>query len=118
MAAGVFGTWQVLSAQDQLGHSRPVALHAQARVAWLDQVPSRREQLQKLSQGTVSNPYDVLIIGGGATGTGCAVDAATRCGGATCSTVQLVSWRPHDQRMERLTPGVLYALQRPEDRFD
>jgi len=49
-----------------------------ARVAWLDQVPSRREQLRRLAEGTPSSPYDVLIVGGGATGTGCAVDAVTR----------------------------------------
>lgn len=42
-------------------------------------MPSRAQQLTHLSQGTEDNPYDVLIIGGGATGTGCAVDAATRC---------------------------------------
>ena len=43
------------------------------------QVPSRAEQLSKLQQGTLQNPFDVLVIGGGATGTGCAVDATTRC---------------------------------------
>jgi len=42
------------------------------------QTPSRAEQLAKLQQGTLQNPFDVLVIGGGATGTGCAVDATTR----------------------------------------
>jgi glycerol-3-phosphate dehydrogenase len=42
------------------------------------QVPSRAEQLAKLQQGTLQNPIDVRVIGGGATGTGCAVDATTR----------------------------------------
>jgi hypothetical protein len=42
------------------------------------QVPSRAQQLTHLAQGTEDSPYDVLVIGGGATGTGCAVDAATR----------------------------------------
>lgn len=98
-----------------------------ARPAWInDALPSRQEQLRRLSQGTPANPFDILIIGGaqrgeaigraaaratsagraappgppsgsggssalcplsaaaatagGATGTGCAVDAATRCG--------------------------------------
>ncbi|GMH33409.1 hypothetical protein BSKO_01243 [Bryopsis sp. KO-2023] len=41
-------------------------------------VPSRKEQISTLAQGTKSNPFDVLIIGGGATGAGCALDAATR----------------------------------------
>ncbi len=44
---------------------------------WM-QVPSRQQQLQHLANGTADNPFDLLIIGGGATGTGCAVDAATR----------------------------------------
>ena len=42
-------------------------------------IPSRRDQLARLSQASSpSSPYDVLIIGGGATGTGIALDAATR----------------------------------------
>ncbi|XP_023288384.1 glycerol-3-phosphate dehydrogenase, mitochondrial [Orussus abietinus] len=37
-------------------------------------LPSREEQVKTLK----SNDYDVLIIGGGATGSGCALDACTR----------------------------------------
>lgn len=44
--------------------------------------PPRQELLQKLKENSdsalESNVFDVLIIGGGATGTGCALDAATR----------------------------------------
>eukprot|EP00884_Botryococcus_braunii_P011342 jgi/Botrbrau1/20208/Bobra.31_1s0005.1 len=40
--------------------------------------PPRSEQLAALRKGTKANPFDILIIGGGATGTGCALDAATR----------------------------------------
>ena len=40
--------------------------------------PPRQEHITRLAQGTRDNPFDVLIIGGGATGTGCALDAATR----------------------------------------
>lgn len=43
-----------------------------------DRVPSREEQLASLAKGTAKNPFDVLVIGGGATGTGCALDAVTR----------------------------------------
>ena len=46
--------------------------------AWADasvSAPSRREQLRKLR---ANEEFDVLIIGGGATGAGAAVDAATR----------------------------------------
>lgn len=38
-------------------------------------LPSREDQLKTLKKGEV---YDVLIIGGGATGAGCALDACTR----------------------------------------
>lgn len=38
------------------------------------QVPTRETQLKKLQ----TEDYDVLVIGGGATGSGCALDAATR----------------------------------------
>jgi len=41
-------------------------------------VPSRAQQLAKLKESSVDKPYDVLIIGGGGTGTGTALDATTR----------------------------------------
>lgn len=41
-------------------------------------VPTRDVQLARLRRASVTNPFDVLIIGGGATGTGCAVDALSR----------------------------------------
>lgn len=43
-----------------------------------ERVPTREEQLTRLRAATRDAPYDVIIIGGGATGAGCAVDAATR----------------------------------------
>ncbi len=39
-------------------------------------LPSRAEQLAKLK--SPNKVFDVLVIGGGATGTGVALDAATR----------------------------------------
>lgn len=39
------------------------------------QLPTREDQLKTLKSG---GTYDVLIIGGGATGAGCALDACTR----------------------------------------
>ena len=41
-------------------------------------VPSRSDQESALVKATSSNPLDVLVIGGGATGSGVALDAATR----------------------------------------
>lgn len=58
---------------------------ADARPVLGEKVPSREEQWAKLAKGTAQNPYDVLIIGGGATGAGCAVDAATRCAVGFCA---------------------------------
>ena len=49
-----------------------------SRIDYLEKVPSRKEQVQKLAGGSEHNPFDVLVIGGGATGTGCALDAVTR----------------------------------------
>ena len=39
--------------------------------------PSREANIDRL-QGSVTNPFDVLVIGGGATGAGCALDATLR----------------------------------------
>jgi len=36
---------------------------------------NRKEQIEKIN---TNNNYDIIIIGGGATGLGCAVDAASR----------------------------------------
>lgn len=48
------------------------------RIDYLSKVPSRAEQLRKLADGSERNPFDVLVIGGGATGSGCALDSITR----------------------------------------
>lgn len=41
-------------------------------------VPSRSVQESALIGASLSNPLDILVIGGGATGSGVALDAATR----------------------------------------
>lgn len=40
--------------------------------------PSRDEMWKQLKRAGPTQPFDVLVIGGGATGTGCALDATTR----------------------------------------
>ncbi|KAI8813018.1 FAD dependent oxidoreductase-domain-containing protein [Cladochytrium replicatum] len=40
--------------------------------------PSRKQLIERLKASTEENPFDLLVIGAGATGAGCAVDAATR----------------------------------------
>lgn len=47
-------------------------------------VPPRQQQLQRLAASKPAKrqpgrPFDILVIGGGATGCGIALDAATRC---------------------------------------
>ncbi|KAI3776695.1 hypothetical protein L1987_46483 [Smallanthus sonchifolius] len=42
-------------------------------------VPSRTVQESSLIAANSGNPLDILVIGGGATGCGVALDAATRC---------------------------------------
>ena len=55
-------------------------------------IPSRAEQLRRLNvNGTTDAPYDVLVIGGGATGAGIAFDAATRTNSAGESNVLKVA---------------------------
>eukprot|EP00466_Bigelowiella_natans_P006335 jgi/Bigna1/140993/aug1.59_g15701 len=46
-----------------------------AAVPGIRDVPGREEMLKKLKSG---DEFDILVIGGGATGAGVAVDAATR----------------------------------------
>lgn len=41
-------------------------------------VPSRESQQSTLMAASKANPFDVLVIGGGATGAGAALDAVTR----------------------------------------
>lgn len=42
---------------------------------WLDDYPSREAQIDRMGK---ESEYDIVVIGGGATGCGVAVDAASR----------------------------------------
>jgi glycerol-3-phosphate dehydrogenase len=67
------------SARFLLQGSAPTAdAEADAGLLARGPVPTREQQLARLRAGSKEHPFDVLIIGGGATGTGCALDAATR----------------------------------------
>jgi hypothetical protein len=48
-------------------------------------IPLRASMVRQLHTATRDNPLDILVIGGGATGTGTALDAVTRC-----------VWLPHE----------------------
>ncbi|KAG7236180.1 hypothetical protein INR49_001290 [Caranx melampygus] len=61
-------TWKLKA---RLAH---VAAEAELKVPFADELPSRQAQLAALR----TEEFDVLIVGGGATGAGCALDAVTR----------------------------------------
>ena len=67
------------AAKKHVGDPFPFAPTLNREVPGPKGIPSRAEQVRKLhSNGTRDAPYDVLVIGGGATGAGIAFDAATR----------------------------------------
>lgn len=53
--------------------------HEGSAVVSLGSVPPRTAQLSTLARSRSTAPFDVLVIGGGATGCGIALDAAARC---------------------------------------
>lgn len=61
-------------------HDWNVLQEDEANLLSAKQIPSRKAMVQSLRRTTPENPMDILVIGGGATGTGVALDAATRCG--------------------------------------
>eukprot|EP00879_Flechtneria_rotunda_P027540 GHRR01029506.1.p1 GENE.GHRR01029506.1~~GHRR01029506.1.p1 ORF type:complete len:136 (+),score=25.16 GHRR01029506.1:94-501(+) len=60
----------LLNSADSNGSSNDVQL--------LATVPTRQQQVAHLSSSRPNQPFELLVIGGGATGCGIAVDAATR----------------------------------------
>lgn len=71
LAAGGYAAFALQrdrSAHNEVRVSIPLKAEAPA-------IPSRSELLDKMAK---TDQFDVLVIGGGATGTGCAVDGATR----------------------------------------
>lgn len=67
-----------------------MAAEAELRVPFADELPSRQAQLAALQN---TEEFDVLVVGGGATGAGCALDAVTRSKLAlNCLQVHHLSW--------------------------
>ncbi len=52
-----------------------VEAQGELKVTFKDALPTREEQLSTLRN---TEEFDVLVVGGGATGSGCALDAVTR----------------------------------------
>ncbi|KAK5847978.1 hypothetical protein PBY51_017065 [Eleginops maclovinus] len=76
--ATVFGLSQLIEyrkTQHGLARLANVAAEAEVRVPFADEFPSRQAQLAALQN---TEEFDVLVVGGGATGAGCALDAVTR----------------------------------------
>nr|XP_046238132.1 glycerol-3-phosphate dehydrogenase, mitochondrial isoform X3 [Scatophagus argus] len=76
--ATVFGLSQLIEyRKKQHGGARlaHVAAEAELRAHFADELPSRQAQLAALQN---TEEFDVLVVGGGATGVGCALDAVTR----------------------------------------
>mmetsp|Transcript_31249 Transcript_31249/g.57950 ORF Transcript_31249/g.57950 Transcript_31249/m.57950 type:complete len:907 (+) Transcript_31249:25-2745(+) len=73
-----------------VGDPFPLTPTLNAEVPGPTGIPSRVEQIRKLNaNGTADSPYDILVIGGGATGAGIAFDAATRTNAAGQSTLKV-----------------------------
>jgi glycerol-3-phosphate dehydrogenase len=80
--------------------------------------PSRPELLSQLAQhGTAERPLDLLIIGGGATGAGCAVDAAVR--GLKVACVEREDWSSGtSSKSTKLVHGGVRYLEKAIKEFD
>ncbi|XP_014905198.1 glycerol-3-phosphate dehydrogenase, mitochondrial isoform X2 [Poecilia latipinna] len=71
----VFGLSQLIEYRRTQAQLARVAAEAELKVLFANELPSREAQLAALQD---TPEFDVLIVGGGATGAGCALDAVTR----------------------------------------
>ena len=60
---------------ERLVHRPSVIVNAEREKG---RIPTRAEQITSLKSFSTENPLDVLVVGGGATGAGAALDATTR----------------------------------------
>ncbi|KAE8278263.1 Glycerol-3-phosphate dehydrogenase, mitochondrial [Larimichthys crocea] len=73
--AAAFGLSQLIEYRRTQARLAHVAAEADLKVPYADEFPSRQAQLAALQN---TEEFDVLVVGGGATGVGCALDAVTR----------------------------------------
>uniref|UniRef100_A0A3Q3KF59 Glycerol-3-phosphate dehydrogenase, mitochondrial n=2 Tax=Monopterus albus TaxID=43700 RepID=A0A3Q3KF59_MONAL len=71
----LFGLLQLNEYRKKHARLSYVAAEAELKVPFVDELPSRQDQLTALRN---TKEFDVLVVGGGATGAGCALDAVTR----------------------------------------
>ncbi|XP_008323277.1 glycerol-3-phosphate dehydrogenase, mitochondrial isoform X2 [Cynoglossus semilaevis] len=74
-AATFLGLSQLIEYKKTQARLAHVTAEAELKVPFADELPSRQAQLRTLKS---TEEFDVLIVGGGATGAGCALDAVTR----------------------------------------
>ncbi|KAK7878368.1 hypothetical protein WMY93_034351, partial [Mugilogobius chulae] len=70
-----FGLSQLLEYRKKQARLAHVTAEADLKVPFASELPTRQAQLSALK---TTEEFDVLIVGGGATGAGCALDAVTR----------------------------------------
>ncbi|XP_075993579.1 glycerol-3-phosphate dehydrogenase, mitochondrial [Genypterus blacodes] len=73
--AALFGLSQAVEYRKKQARLAHVAAEAELKLPYPDDFPTRKAQLAALKD---TEEFDVLIVGGGATGAGCALDAVTR----------------------------------------
>ncbi|XP_026874269.2 glycerol-3-phosphate dehydrogenase, mitochondrial isoform X1 [Electrophorus electricus] len=73
--AAAFGLSQFLEYRRNRAHLSSMEAQEQEKGSFEDRLPTRHEQLHVLQN---TPEFDVLVVGGGATGAGCALDAVTR----------------------------------------
>eukprot|EP00127_Corallochytrium_limacisporum_P003272 Clim_evm121s147 gene=Clim_evmTU121s147 len=114
-AAVGYGGWLTYAvSKENLLLERSNLTRAELRDLKLE-VPTRNEQLAKLKDE--EKVWDILVIGGGATGTGIAVDAATR--GLSCALVEREDFSSGtSSRSTKLIHGGVRYLQAAFERLD
>ena len=94
--------------------SRNVLHAATVPENWITNLPSREEQVESMSK---EPEYDILVIGGGATGAGVAVDAAVR--GLKTALVEKYDFSSGtSSRSTKLIHGGVRYLQKAIMEFD
>lgn len=114
--AGVATSTVGLGAGYYYYQKKQVVLHAATIPSnWTKTLPTREEQIAALSKGDVE--YDILVIGGGATGAGVAVDSAVR--GLKTALVEKYDFSSGtSSRSTKLIHGGVRYLQKAFMEFD
>lgn len=71
----LYGASQLLAYRENQSRMAYVEAQGELKMPFQDVLPTRQEQLTRLRD---TPEFDVLVVGGGATGAGCALDAVTR----------------------------------------